>query len=215
VEGPSHVVFGLAGAVVADSLFHLSGPALLGSPLPADPHTAADALLLKGVFYGFAALGALTPDIDNARSTLGKRMGVVSKEFQHLAGHRTFFHSIIGMLVVGAVIFGLQYALGWGLYDLGYQHAGIALGGGSGPAVDRASVRGVALIALLVGYLLHLIADSLTIGGVPWLWPSKVRFGFPPNRHWRFKSGSKVEPVVVVIVSVAVIACLWFGVLRV
>ena len=215
MEGPSHVVFGLAGAVVADSLFHLSGPALLGSPLPADPHTTADALVLKGVFYGFAALGALTPDIDNARSTLGKRMGVVSKEFQHLAGHRTFFHSIIGMLVVGAVIFGLQYALGWGLYDLGYQHAGIALGGGSGPAVDRASVRGVALIALLVGYLLHLIADSLTIGGVPWLWPSKVRFGFPPNRHWRFKSGSKVEPVVVVVVSVAVIACLWFGVLRV
>jgi inner membrane protein len=209
------VVFGLAGAVVADSLFHLSGPALLGSPLPADPHTTADALVLKGVFYGFAALGALTPDIDNARSTLGKHMGVVSKEFQHLAGHRTFFHSIIGLLVVGAVIFGLQYALGWGLYDLGFQHAGIALGGGSGPAVDRASVRGVALIALLVGYLLHLIADSLTIGGVPWLWPSKVRFGFPPNRHWRFKTGSKVEPVVVVTVSVAVIACLWFGVLRV
>jgi inner membrane protein len=215
VKGPSHVVFGLAGAVVLDSFFHLSGPAMLGTPLPADPHTAADQLVLKGVYYSFAALGALTPDIDNARSTLGKHLGVVSKEFQHLAGHRTFFHSIIGLLVVGAVIFGVEYALGWGLYELGYQHAGSLLGGGGPPSISIGNGRDEALIALLVGYFLHLVADSLTVGGVPWLWPSKVRFGFPPNRHWRFKTGSGFEPVVVVAVSVVVIACLFFGVLRV
>jgi hypothetical protein len=29
--------------------------------------------------------------------------------------------------------------------------------------------------------------------------------GFPPNRHWRFKTGSRAEPVVVVLVGVAVI----------
>ncbi len=215
MEGPSHVVFGLAGAVVLDSFFHLSGPAMLGVPLPTDPHVAADQLLLKGIFYSFAALGALTPDIDNARSTLGKHLGVVSKEFQHLAGHRTFFHSIIGLLIVGAAIFGIEYGIGWGLYDLGFQHAGIALGGGGPPTLDLANRRDVALVALLVGYFLHLVADSLTVGGVPWLWPSRVRFGFPPNRHWRFHTGSGVEPVVVVTVAVAVIACLFFGALRV
>src|SRR5262249_5810528 len=127
VEGPSHVVFGLAGAVVADSLLHLSGPALLGAPLPADPPQPGGQFVLKGVFYAFAALGALTPDIDNARSTLGKRFGFVSRGFQHIAGHRTFFHSLLGLLIIGAFIWGVQYALGWGLYDLGFHRAGVAL----------------------------------------------------------------------------------------
>lgn len=215
MEGPSHVVFGLAGAVVADSLFHLSGPALLGAPLPSDPHALADQLVLKGVFYAFAALGALTPDIDNARSTLGKRMGWVSKGIQHFAGHRTFFHSILGLLIVGAFAWGFEWGLGWLLYNAGFQLAGIALGAGTGLQVDRTSVRFVALIALLVGYFLHLVADSLTIGGVPWLWPSKVRFGFPPQRHWRFKSGSVAEPIVVVSVSVLVLVGLYFGTLHI
>lgn len=215
MEGPSHVVFGLAGAVVADSLFHLSGPALLGAPLPSDPHALADQLVLKGVFYAFAALGALTPDIDNARSTLGKRMGWVSRGIQHVAGHRTFFHSILGLLIVGAIAWSVELGLGWLLYNVGFQRAGIALGAGTGLQVDRASVRFVALIALLVGYFLHLVADSLTIGGVPWLWPSKVRFGFPPERQWRFKSGSVAEPVVVVTVSVLVLVGLYFGTLHI
>lgn len=215
MEGPSHVVFGLAGAVVADSLFHLSGPALLGAPLPSDPHALADQLVLKGVFYGFAALGALTPDIDNARSTLGKRMGVVSKGIQHMAGHRTFFHSILGLLIVGAFAWSFEWGLGWLLYNAGFQRAAIALGAGPGILVDHASVRFVALIALLVGYFLHLVADSLTIGGVPWLWPDRVRFGFPPERRWRFKSGSAAEPVVVVSVAVLVVVSLFFGALRV
>lgn len=215
MEGPSHVVFGLAGAVVADSLFHLSGPPVLGAPLPSDPHAVADLLVLKGVFYAFAALGALTPDIDNARSTLGKRMGWVSKGIQHMAGHRTFFHSILGLLIVGAFAWSIEFGLGWLLYNAGFQRAGIALGAGTGFQIDHASVRFVALIALLVGYLLHLIADSLTIGGVPWLWPNKFRFGFPPGRNWRFKSGSAAEPVVVVTVAVLVIVGLYFGTLRV
>jgi inner membrane protein len=205
----------LAGAVVADSLLHLSGPALLGASLPADPHQAADQLVLKGIFYAFAALGALTPDIDNARSTLGKRFGFVSRGIQHIAGHRTFFHSLIGLLVVGAFIWGAQYALGWGLYDLGFHRAGIALGAGSGPELNTTSIRGVALIALLLGYLLHLVADSLTVGGVPWLWPNPVRLGFPPERTWRFKSGSASEPVVVVAVAVLVVVAIFFGVLRI
>lgn len=215
MEGPSHVVFGLAGAVVADSLFHLSGPAVLGAPLPPDPHVLADQLVLKGIFYGFAALGALTPDIDNARSTLGKRMGWVSKGLQHMAGHRTFFHSILGLIIVGAFAWSFEWGLGWLLYNAGFQRAGIALGAGTSFQVDHASVRFVALIALLVGYFLHLVADSLTIGGVPWLWPNRDRFGFPPERHWRFKSGSAAEPVVVVAVSVLVIVGLYFGSLRV
>lgn len=204
MNGSSHVVFGVAGAVAIDSFLHLSGPAVLGGSA-----TVTGALIAqKAIFYGFAALGALTPDIDNARSTLGKKLGPVSKGIQHVAGHRRFFHSIIGLIVMGALIFGVQYGIGLALQrsaaDATGRHLGEVLTG-LVPGFNFAQGFGVAFVGLLVGYFLHLVADSLTTGGVPWLWPSHERYGFPPNHNWRFKSGTWVEKVVVVVVSLLVI----------
>ena len=206
MEGRSHVVFGLAGAVVVDSIFHFSGPPIIGS----GQQLTTDFLALKVIYYGFAALGALAPDIDNARSTIGKRAGFVSKGIQHLAGHRTLFHSLIGMALVGIIVWAIQYAVGLGLYRLGLHTTGEYLAHGIQPGGNLQTGPGVALIALLTGYFLHLVADSLTVGGVPWLYPNPVRFGFPPDRSWRFKSGSFMEPVVVVAVAVLVIVGLVF-----
>lgn len=206
VEGRSHVVFGLAGAVVVDSVFHFSGPPIVGS----GQALTVDFLALKVIYYGFAALGALAPDIDNARSTIGKRAGFVSKGIQHLAGHRTLFHSLMGLALVGIIVWGIQYGLGLGLYRLGLPTTGEYLAHGIQPGGNLQTGPGVALIALLTGYLLHLVADSLTVGGVPWLYPNPVRLGFPPKRSWRFKSGSAMEPVVVVAVAVLVIVGLVF-----
>ena len=210
MRGPSHVVFGLAGAVVIASATHVAGPSLFGGA----PVTL-DLLAEKAIFYGFAALGALTPDIDNARSTLGQKLGPVSRGIQHLAGHRTFFHSIIGMVVMGLLVWGAQYALGLGLYHAGLTQTGAALGSGVNPAGFLAPGVGIAFAGLMIGYFLHMVADSLTEGGVPWLWPSKVRYGFPPNRHLRFRTGTIWEPIIVVLVSVAVIAAVVFGYLGV
>lgn len=210
MRGSSHVVFGLAGAVVVSSAAtHLTGLSLAGAPFGTAPLTF-DLLAQKVIFYGFAALGALTPDIDNARSTLGQRLGPVSKGIQHLAGHRTFFHSLLGMAVMGALVWAAQYALGLGLYRLGLASTGEALGAGIGSGFVAPGV-GIAFAGLMVGYFLHLVADSLTEGGVPWLWPSHVRYGFPPNRHMRFRTGSVWEPVIVVAVTVAVIVAVVFG----
>ena len=210
MEAPSHVVFGLAGAVVADSVFHITGAQLLGTPL-SDPHQVVDVVLLKTIFFGCAALGALTPDIDNARSTIGKRAGFVSRGIQALAGHRTIFHSLFGLLLVGAFIWGAEYALGHALYNLGFVRAGEALGAGIGPDGVLASGRAVAFIAFLLGYLLHIIADGLTYGGVPLLWPNHTRFGFPPERRWRFHTGSRAEVIVVTAVAVAVVVLVLLG----
>jgi inner membrane protein len=174
---------------VLDSAFHLSGPPLIGATTPPTP----DQVALKIIFYSVAALGALVPDIDNARSTLGKRMGVVSREIQKHAGHRTIFHSLVGLALTAAIVWAAEYGVAYGLRRVGWTFTAEAL------------VAHVALVALLVGYLLHLIADSLTLGGVPWLWPWHERFGFPPWRSLRFRSGSWEEPVVVVAVCVAVI----------
>lgn len=210
--GRSHVIFGLAGAVVIDSAFHLSGTPIIGKPLPSDVVPLADVIALKVIYYGFAGLGALVPDIDNARSTIGRRAGFVSKGIQAIAGHRTIFHSFFGMGMVAAFIWFAQYALGLALYyRFGLHRAGEALGALTGPGVDLTSGRGVSFVALMVGYFLHLVADSLTLGGVPWLWPNHTRFGFPPQRNWRFRTGTWREPATVIAVCVVVLAGLATG----
>jgi inner membrane protein len=193
------VVFGVAGAVALDSVLHLSGPALITAHTAVTPDQAA----LKVIFYCFAALGALAPDIDNARSTLGKRLGVISKQIQKHAGHRTIFHSILGLAIVAALGWGAQQGIARLLLRAGWPHTAEAL------------FANVALEALLVGYGLHIIADGLTLGGVPLLWPWHERFGFPPVRKLRFKSGGEWEPVVVVAVAVAVIVGIFTHVLAV
>jgi inner membrane protein len=209
LRGSSHVIFGLAGAVALDSVFHFSGPALIG----AHAAPSADQIVEKVVFYGFAALGSLVPDIDNARSTLGQRLGPISKGIQHLAGHRTIFHSLLGLVLTGAVIWGAQFGLGWLLLQAGYVETAHALNVGLPPQDWVASGAGIGFVGLLVGYFLHLVADSLTEGGVPWLYPSRIRFGFPPNRKWRFKNGSVWEPVTLFLVCALVFAGLYFSVL--
>lgn len=193
MRGSSHVVFGLAGAVALDSVFHFTGAQGLIPSTAVTPDFVAQ----KAIYYGFAAFGSLAPDIDNARSTIGKRAGVVSRGIQHLAGHRTLFHSLLGLALVGGFIWGTQYLLGLLFVHLGLLQTGAALGVVGTHSTQLRAGAGLAFKSFLVGYFLHLCADSLTEGGVPWLWPSHERFGFPPNRRWRFRSGSPVEPFIV------------------
>src|SRR5713226_4821904 len=103
MEGRSHLLVGLTGGVVLDSLVHLTGPSLTHA-------TAVPLALLikKVVFYFMVGFGALLPDIDNARSTLGRKLGWVSREIQHLAGHRTLFHSILGLILGSLLAIGAQ-----------------------------------------------------------------------------------------------------------
>lgn len=211
MRGESHVVFGLAGAVVIDGIFHLSGSPLI--PLIGSHGVTPDLVAQKAVFYGAAAFGSLVPDIDNARSTLGKRLGPISKEIQHAVGHRTIFHSLLGLALTAIVIFGVQFGIGALLLHYGLTDAAHKLDVGLPPQEWLNTGLGLAFVGLLVGYFLHLVADSFTLGGVPWLFPSRVRYGIPPNRHWRFKTGSPWEPVTVITLSVLVVIALWAHVL--
>jgi inner membrane protein len=207
MRGTSHVVFGLAGAVLIANLPpYIAGPSLFAAP------ATIDLTAEKLIFYGFVALGALTPDIDNARSSLGQRLGPISKGLQHLTGHRTFFHSLLGLAIVGAFVWAIQYALGLALYNIGLKVTGEALTAGLNPSgAFIAPGVGIAFAGLMIGYFLHLVADSLTLEGVPWFWPYKVYFGFPPNRHYRFRTGTAWETFTVVAVSVLVVVAIVFG----
>ncbi len=181
MEGRSHLLVGLTAGIVLDSVIHLTG----------DPLTAAKAVPLvliikKAVYYFSVGFGALLPDIDNARSTMGHKFGWISKEIQHIAGHRTLFHSLLGLLLGSLLALGLEQLV----FFLLSQH---------GLALPAQFVRGSHLVfyGVLFGCIMHIAADALTLGGVPLLWPNKTRFGFPPNPHFRFRTGTWPEFVIV------------------
>ncbi len=181
MEGRSHLLVGLAAGIVLDSFVHLTG----------DPLTAAKAVPLvlivkKAVYYFSVGFGSLLPDIDNARSTLGHRLGWVSKEIQHLAGHRTLFHSLLGLALGSLLALGLEQVVFFLLSQRGL-------------ALPAQFVRGSHLVffGVLFGCIMHIAADALTLGGVPLFWPNRKRFGFPPNPNFRFRTGTWPEFVIV------------------
>ena len=49
----------------------------------------------------------------------------------------------------------------------------------------------------MIGVASHLLMDSLTKEGVPWLLPIPVKFGFPPLRRLRITTGKWVEHFIV------------------
>ncbi len=181
MEGRSHLLIGLTAGVVLDSIVHLSG-----DPLTMAKTVPLALLVNKGIYYFAVGFGALLPDIDNARSTLGHKLGTISKEIQRLAGHRTLFHSFLGLILGSLLAIGLQQAV---IYLL-------SLRGFTFPAAFVGTSH-LVFFGVLFGCIMHIAADALTLGGVPLMWPSHKRYGFPPNPHWRFRTGTWPEFVIV------------------
>ena len=51
--------------------------------------------------------------------------------------------------------------------------------------------------AFVLGYISHLIMDTLTKEGVPWLFPLPIKFGFPPFYFLRVTTGKFAEKILV------------------
>jgi inner membrane protein len=181
MEGRSHLLIGLTAGVVLDSVAHITG-----DPLLAAKGVTIGLLVNKIIYYTMVGFGALLPDIDNAHSTLGHKFGWISKEIQHLAGHRTLFHSLLGLLIGSLMAIGLEQLVAYLLVQRGYII----------PA-QFITASHLIFIAVLFGCIIHIAADAMTEGGVPLLWPNHKRFGFPPNPHWRFRTGTWPEFVIV------------------
>jgi inner membrane protein len=199
MQGRSHLLVGLAAGVILDSIIHVSG-----NPLTAAGQVTLPLLASKAVYYFSVGFGALLPDIDNARSTLGRRLGKISKEIQHLAGHRTVFHSLLGLGVGSLLAMGLEQLVTYLLM----------LRGLTMPA-HFTSGSHLVFIGILFGCLMHLVADGLTIAGIPLLWPSHKRYGFPPNSHWRFRTGTWPELAIVWTLIILVGIGVWTSIISI
>lgn len=120
-------------------------------------------------------VGALLPDIDQASNRLwdmlpgGNLIGKVLKNL--FLSHRTITHSILGVVLVYK---GLEWLT---------------------PRILNPSFvdTNLVIMAVMIGYLSHLALDGLTEEGLPLLFPIKEKFGFPPIKSWRIKTGKWFE----------------------
>ena len=139
----------------------------------------------------FSSIGALLPDIDNGAAQIWHSIPfgvghVAAKIVDPFLEHRNITHSLVGMALIGM---GLFYLLGtfpiyWGINS----H--------------------VVLISALAAYASYLLADSVTVEGIPLFWPIQWMIGIPPKPFdgIRIVTGKWFENLVVFpIVNIALI----------
>ena len=104
----------------------------------------------NAVFLVSLFLGALLPDIDNARSQLGRRLRPLSDLIEKVAGHRGVTHSLTGFLVLIIVV---------GLISTAFA--------------------GQIFLPFFCGYGAHLLLDGMTPRGIYPFYPLKFKLRGP------------------------------------
>lgn len=150
--------------------------------------TATAAVFLGGdiswnpAYLALGGLAALLPDLDARRSKLSRYPALrqISFTLFYLLGHRGLLHSALGLIALAAA--------GWWLL-------------GSG-ALSTTTEK--VWLAVVLGYGSHLLADSLTVSGVRWLYPRRARLRLLPKK-WCVVTGSwQEEWLVIVLIATTV-----------
>ena len=123
----------------------------------------------------FNQIGGILPDIDQPTAPLWKNLPVTKSIGRIIdkvlfGGHRFLTHSIVGL-----VIFTL---LAYFLLNI-FHSSNIN--------------NNLIIVSFVIGYLSHLVFDSITKEGVPWLLPITKKFGIPPTKKFRIETGGIVE----------------------
>ncbi len=140
------------------------------------PHMTIATAVVAG---SMGLIGGLLPDIDEPAADIWDRIpagSIIGRIIKPLLGsHRMISHSLLGVVITG-----------W-LLNLTLNKISSVL------IVDMH----VVWWATMIGYLSHLITDSFTTEGVPWLLPLPIRFGFPPFKSLRLKTGGLIEKALI------------------
>jgi membrane-bound metal-dependent hydrolase YbcI (DUF457 family) len=121
-------------------------------------------------------IGGITPDIDQPTAPFWRNLPIggyfgrlITKM---LGGHRFLTHSILGVLVIGFLFNMLLNFLQ--------------------PIMGSVDIN-IVWWAFMIGVLSHLIMDTFSKEGVPWLLPIPIKFGFPPLKALRITTDKWVE----------------------
>lgn len=148
----------------------LLGAVFLSRPLP----TMSLSTVLLAIFAN--QLGGVAPDIDQPTAPLWRNLPIghlfgrmVDKS---LGGHRFLTHSLLGLALFGFLAHALLVFLT--------------------PVMPHVNT-GYVWWAFIVGMVSHLIMDTFTKEGVPWLLPVPIKLGIPPLKSLRITTGKLAE----------------------
>jgi inner membrane protein len=139
-------------------------------------------ITLSTLLLGLLAnqIGGIVPDIDQPTAPLWRNLpigGPIGRVVDRLlGGHRFITHSLFGLVIFGVLA---RLLLNFLSSLLGHTDTGLVWW------------------AFMIGMLSHLIMDSFTKEGVPWLLPIPIKFGFPPLKKFRVTTGHKAEQYIV------------------
>jgi len=135
-------------------------------------------------------IGGVVPDIDQPTAPLWRNLPVghiFGKVFDTLiGGHRFLSHSLLGLVLFGFLANLLLHFLQ--------------------PVMPHADMQ-LIWWSFMIGVISHLIMDTLTKEGVPWLLPLPFKFGLPPLKRLRITTGTWRETFVVL--PMLVLADIW------
>jgi len=94
----THLVFGFLFGLLVSSIFNVGNIYL---------------------FMLFVLFAAGLPDIDHPKSKYGRRLGIISKAINLVAGHRGIFHSLLFALLFGIAFWYFNKTAGLGIF-IGY-----------------------------------------------------------------------------------------------
>ena len=164
-------------------------------------HRPAELALLAAV----AAGGGLLPDLDHPQASPGRAFLFVGQTLAAATGsvaggHRKATHSFLATVAIALAAWGAWHDLHiaavlvgvivtmaiWTVLPPGVgsrfvRHI-LAWGGGAAAGwwwMTHPLPLVVMVAAVAGGYLVHLLCDTLTVGGVRWLWPLPVRTSVP------------------------------------
>lgn len=163
------------------------------SPLPSMSLATMIAALIAN------QLGAIAPDIDQPTAPMWRTISVgrIFGRFfgRMMGGHRFLTHSLIGLALMGFLVH-------WFLVFIS-------------PLLPKIDIA-IVWWAFIIGMVSHLVMDSFTKEGVPWLLPLPIKFGFPPLRRLRITTGKVIEKYVlfpVLIILVIVLCAIYYPIL--
>jgi inner membrane protein len=140
-----------------------------------------------------AHFGALVPDIDSGTADIWEHVpfgGVAGRAANTFLAHRNFTHSLLAAGLIGWLVYELLTLLPvyWGIDAY------------------------LCWLGFMIGFGAHLLADMLTIQGLPLLWPWQRSFGLPPKplEGVRIVSGGWFEQLVLFpILNLSLILIVW------
>jgi len=133
-----------------------------------------------GAVLVFGYIGSLLPDIDQSSGKLWNHLPfgkTISKIPTKLLKHRNITHSLLGVALVSVGFYYLfrSFPDYWGINT------------------------NTVFICTMIAYLSHLIADMITVEGIPLFFPYKRFFGLPPKpfQGFRVMTGKWFENLVI------------------